>query len=94
MSKEVTHPEGELMASKEQAKRQWKLDAISTGTGVFLAIFMWGHMFFVSSFLSGERGFNWISIGFTLICYHIVGLPGGSGIRINGNPNRKYPKWT
>jgi len=61
MSKEVTHPEGELMASKEQAKRQWKLDAISTGTGVFLAIFMWGHMFFVSSILTGERGFNWIS---------------------------------
>jgi fumarate reductase subunit C len=59
--KEITHHEGELVTSVEQAKRQWKLDAISTGTGVFLALFMWGHMFFVSSILTGERGFNWIS---------------------------------
>jgi fumarate reductase subunit C len=59
--KEITHPEGELITTAEKAKRQWKLDAISTGTGVFLALFMWGHMFFVSSILTGERGFNWIS---------------------------------
>ncbi|MFP6872863.1 MAG: hypothetical protein VCA55_05070 [Verrucomicrobiales bacterium] len=61
MSKEITHHEGELTATRERARRQWKLDAISTGTGVFLALFMWGHMFFVSSILTGERGFNWIS---------------------------------
>jgi fumarate reductase subunit C len=60
-SKEITHHEGELTAARERARRQWKLDAISTGTGIFLAIFMWGHMFFVSSILTGERGFNWIS---------------------------------
>jgi len=61
MSEETTHPEGELVAAKEQARRQWKLDAISTGTGVFLALFMWGHMFFVSTILTGERGFNFIA---------------------------------
>ncbi len=60
-SKEITHHEGELTATRDRARRQWKLDAISTGTGVFLALFMWGHMFFVSSILTGERGFNWIS---------------------------------
>ena len=61
MSNEITHPEGELTTAKERARQQWKLDAVSTGTGVFLALFMWGHMFFVSSILTGERGFNWIS---------------------------------
>ncbi len=61
MSNEITHPEGELVAARERARRQWKLDAISTGTGVFLALFMWGHMFFVSTILTGERGFNFIA---------------------------------
>ncbi len=61
MSNETTHPEGELVAAKERARRQWKLDAISTGTGIFLALFMWGHMFFVSTILTGERGFNFIA---------------------------------
>ncbi|MDP6795667.1 MAG: hypothetical protein QF721_12545 [Verrucomicrobiota bacterium] len=61
MSNEITHHEGELVAAKERARRQWRLDAISTGTGVFLALFMWGHMFFVSTILTGERGFNWIA---------------------------------
>ncbi len=61
MSSEVTHPEGELVAARERARRQWKLDAISTCTGVFLALFMWGHMFFVSTILTGERGFNFIA---------------------------------
>ncbi len=57
----MTHPEGELVAARERARRQWKLDAISTCTGVFLALFMWGHMFFVSTILTGERGFNFIA---------------------------------
>ena len=61
MRSEVTHPEGELVAARERARRQWKLDAISTCTGVFLALFMWGHMFFVSTILTGERGFNFIA---------------------------------
>ncbi len=61
MSSEVTHPEGELVAARERARRQWKLDVISTCTGVFLALFMWGHMFFVSTILTGERGFNFIA---------------------------------
>jgi len=61
VSSEVTHPEGELVAARERARRQWKLDAISTCTGVFLALFMWGHMFFVSTILTGERGFNFIA---------------------------------
>ena len=61
MSKETTHPEGEMITAKDHARRQWKLDAISTGTGVFLALFMWGHMFFVSTILTGERGFNFIA---------------------------------
>ena len=34
-------------------KSRWpaRLDLIQSGTGLFLALFMWGHMFFVSSIL-------------------------------------------
>ena len=34
-------------------KSRWpaRLDSIQSGTGLFLALFMWGHMFFVSSIL-------------------------------------------
>ncbi len=33
----------------------------SGGTGVVLALFMWGHVILVGSILTGERGFNWLA---------------------------------
>lgn len=45
----------------ERARTQWRYDAISTASGVLLALFMWGHMLFVSSIWTGERGFNRIA---------------------------------
>lgn len=54
-------PVSELIPAKDAARRQWRYDAISTGTGVLLATFMWGHMLFVSTIWTGERGFNWIA---------------------------------
>lgn len=45
----------------EQARRQWSYDAISTASGVLLALFMWGHMLFVTTIWTGERGFNWVA---------------------------------
>ncbi|MDR2259966.1 MAG: fumarate reductase cytochrome b subunit [Azoarcus sp.] len=37
-------------------KSRWpaRLDLLQSGTGLFLALFMWGHMFFVASILLGE----------------------------------------
>jgi fumarate reductase subunit C len=37
-------------------KSRWPawLDLLQSGTGLFLALFMWGHMFFVASILLGE----------------------------------------
>ncbi|ANE35554.1 fumarate reductase, cytochrome b subunit [Campylobacter iguaniorum] len=37
-----------------------KLDLIQSGTGLFLGLFMWVHMLFVSTILLGEGVFNWV----------------------------------
>jgi fumarate reductase subunit C len=34
---------------------------LSGGTGLILALFMWGHMLFVGSILTGEKGFDWLA---------------------------------
>jgi fumarate reductase subunit C len=34
---------------------------ISGASGLFLALFMWGHMLLVGSILTGERGFDWMA---------------------------------
>ena len=43
------------------ARRQLTYEVISGGSGLFLALFMWGHMVLVGSILTGERGFNWLA---------------------------------
>ena len=43
------------------AKRQLTYEVISGGSGLFLALFMWGHRVLVGSILTGERGFNWLA---------------------------------
>jgi len=43
------------------ASRQLAYEIISGGSGLFLALFMWGHMVLVGSILTGERGFNWLA---------------------------------
>ena len=45
----------------QQAKKALRDERISGFTGVFLALFMWGHMLFVSSILTGEQTFNFIA---------------------------------
>jgi fumarate reductase subunit C len=44
-----------------QARRQLIFELISGVSGLMLAMFMWGHMFFVGSILLGTRGFDWIA---------------------------------
>jgi fumarate reductase subunit C len=42
-------------------RRQLVYELISGGSGLVLALFMWGHMLLVGSMLTGERGFNWMA---------------------------------
>ena len=43
------------------AKRQLTHEIISGGSGLLLALFMWGHVILVGSILTGERGFDWVA---------------------------------
>jgi len=43
------------------AKRQIAHEVISGGSGLILALFMWGHVVLVGSILTGERGFDWMA---------------------------------
>lgn len=43
------------------ARRELVYELISGGSGLVLALFMWGHMILVGSILTGERGFNWLA---------------------------------
>lgn len=44
------------------ASRQLAYELISGGSGMLLALFMWGHMILVGSILTGERGFDWVAV--------------------------------
>jgi succinate dehydrogenase subunit C len=50
-----------LSLPAEHASRQLAYEIISGGSGLVLALFMWGHMVLVGSILTGERGFNWMA---------------------------------
>ncbi|MDJ0749832.1 MAG: hypothetical protein QNJ11_10135 [Woeseiaceae bacterium] len=43
------------------ARRQLTHEIISGGSGLLLALFMWGHVVLVGSILTGERGFDWLA---------------------------------
>ena len=43
------------------ARRQLTHEIISGGSGLVLALFMWGHVILVGSILTGERGFDWMA---------------------------------
>jgi len=43
------------------AGRQVAYEIISGGSGLVLALFMWGHMVLVGSILTGEHGFEWMA---------------------------------
>jgi fumarate reductase subunit C len=44
-----------------ESRRQVVYELISGASGLMLALFMWGHMFFVASILLGTRGFDWLA---------------------------------
>ena len=43
------------------ARRELTHEIVSGGTGLVLALFMWGHVFLVGSILTGARGFDWMA---------------------------------
>ena len=50
-----------ILAPSGEAPRQLAYEIVSGGSGLLLALFMWGHMVLVGSILTGERGFNWLA---------------------------------
>ena len=50
-----------LIRPATAASRQVVYELISGGTGLVLALFMWGHMVFVGSILTGSVGFDWLA---------------------------------
>lgn len=56
-SGQTVHP------ARLEARRQLLHELVSGGSGLVLAVFMWGHMFLVGSILTGERGFDWLAGG-------------------------------
>lgn len=44
-----------------EASRQLVYELISGGSGLLLALFMWGHVVLVGSILTGARGFDWLA---------------------------------
>lgn len=47
--------------TRQSRQRELIYELISGGSGLVLALFMWGHMFMVGSILTGQRGFDWVS---------------------------------
>ena len=60
-SRRRTKPSPSLRAL--EARRQLLYELLSGLSGVALALFMWGHMFLVGSFLTGARGFDALASG-------------------------------
>lgn len=52
---------GKAIKSYRRARRALIEEWLSGATGVFLALFMWGHMLFVSSILTGEQTFDFVA---------------------------------
>ncbi|MEJ2128434.1 MAG: hypothetical protein P8X81_06270 [Woeseiaceae bacterium] len=50
-----------LLRPTTAASRQVVYELLSGGTGLVLALFMWGHMVFVGSILTGAKGFDWLA---------------------------------
>ena len=47
--------------ARAAGRRQLIVEIISGGSGLLLALFMWGHVILVGSILTGERGFDWMA---------------------------------
>jgi fumarate reductase subunit C len=51
-----------ILRPASTASRQLLYELVSGGSGLILALFMWGHMLFVGSILTGTHGFDWLAL--------------------------------
>ncbi len=51
-----------LIRPADKASRQLVYELLSGGSGLILALFMWGHMMFVGSILVGTYSFDWLAL--------------------------------
>ena len=58
---EPTALPGDRDTDRAEARRQVAYELLSGGSGLLLALFMWGHMMLVGSILTGARGFDWMA---------------------------------
>jgi len=61
---------GKIIAPADEPRKQLYYELISGGSGLLLALFMWGHLLLVGSILLGTRGFDWLAA--TLEDYYIA----------------------
>lgn len=52
---------GKTIAAADESRNQLYYELISGGSGLLLALFMWGHLLLVGSILLGARGFDWVA---------------------------------
>ena len=66
MDNQMTLAAGQTSARPAVRKSRWpaRLDWIQSVSGLILALFMWGHMFFVSSILLGKDAMWWVARAF------------------------------
>jgi len=61
MNSKASSVRGNNVGATTSARRQLAYELISGGSGLLLALFMWGHVVLVGSILTGERGFDWMA---------------------------------
>lgn len=55
-------PKRANIIDKANSRQEIVYELLSGGSGLLLALFMWGHMLLVGSILTGERGFDWLAM--------------------------------
>ena len=61
---------GKIIGTADESRNQLYYELISGGSGLLLALFMWGHLLLVGSILLGTRSFDWVAS--TLEDYYIA----------------------
>jgi fumarate reductase subunit C len=61
MNTKATSVRSAQPSAQSAARRQITYELLSGGTGLILALFMWGHVLLVGSILTGTRGFDWLA---------------------------------
>jgi len=55
------HISGKIIGTADEPRNQLYYELISGGSGLLLALFMWGHLLLVGSILLGSSSFDWVA---------------------------------